>query len=154
MNQYLENHFAKVFTAILFAWIAGLFVPLIASSFHLSPAFQVVSKLLYKSVCLQLPERTLSINNSPFPVCARCLGIYCGFGIVLIFGIIKKFKMMTLFVIFAVCFPMLIDVGRLILHISTYSKAAACFTGGLFGIASSNLYLQFYYSQFRKLNEK
>ncbi len=154
MNRFPGRVFTIIFTGILFLWTIGLFVPLIASAFHLSPVLPLIIQLLFQSVCHQLPERTISINSCYFPVCARCLGIYLGFAITLLYGILKRFQMLSIFVIFALCIPMFIDIGRLILNISQYNKAIASITGGLFGIASGNLYLEFYYTQYTERNEK
>jgi uncharacterized membrane protein len=37
----------------------------------------------FSTVCHQLPERSFFIAGHPLAVCARCLGLYAGFGLVL-----------------------------------------------------------------------
>lgn len=47
----------------------------------------MISFLIYKffsSICHQLPERSFYLWGFPLAVCARCLGIYLGFGLALI----------------------------------------------------------------------
>ena len=34
---------------------------------------------LFEPICHQLPERCFLVAGEPLAVCARCLGLYCGF---------------------------------------------------------------------------
>ena len=48
-------------------------------------------RLPFKLLCHGIPHRCLTIFDTPMPICARCVGIYCGFlaGLVLFVIVIK-----------------------------------------------------------------
>ena len=46
---------------------------------------------MFGRVCHQIPERAFYIEGHPFAVCARCTGIYVGFGVgVLIYPLVRS----------------------------------------------------------------
>jgi uncharacterized membrane protein len=58
-------------------WIAlALLYPLAAD---LNWSFAPFLHSIYSSVCHQSPERSFQLFAEPISVCARCLGLYCGF---------------------------------------------------------------------------
>jgi uncharacterized membrane protein len=59
-------------------WLAGIFLAPLLRSLDLRWAGLVYA--LYSPVCHQLPSRSLWAWGFPLAVCARCLGIYLGFG--------------------------------------------------------------------------
>lgn len=47
-----------------------------------------VAYLAGSLICHQLPERSFHISGAQLPVCARCLGIYAGLGVVAMFRVL------------------------------------------------------------------
>ena len=47
-----------------------------------------VAYLAGSLVCHQLPERSFHLGASQLPVCARCLGIYGGLGVIMVFWVL------------------------------------------------------------------
>lgn len=109
---------------------------------------------LYHTACHQLPDRTFHIGAAPLFVCARCTGIYCGMFLMIVFGLLYRFQRRPNFFILALCFPLIIDVIRLNLHLGGYSLWIACFTGLLTGIAAGELFLTYFYSFTVQKNEQ
>ncbi len=149
-----DQKVALVLTFLLFLWIFGIFTPLLSTWIHLFTFPAIALNFFYGTVCHQLPAKTLFLFGKPLLVCARCTGIYLGAGLFFAAGVLLKFKRISLLLIFALVFPLYLDVARLMLHISAYSKAIAFLTGGLFGFAVSDFFLTYVFSQFRRENEK
>ena len=67
------------------AWLALLmFAPL------LPLPLAGVAYLAGSLICHQLPERSFHIGAAQLPVCARCLGIYLGLGVLLMFRVLRS----------------------------------------------------------------
>ncbi len=63
-------------TVCALVWTAGVVaVPWLASH---DSIFAPVLRLVYKPGCHQLPERCLDLGFGPMAVCARCMGLYIG----------------------------------------------------------------------------
>jgi uncharacterized membrane protein len=63
-------------TALALVWTAGVVaVPWLASR---DSFFAPWLRLVYKPGCHQIPERCLDLGYGPMAVCARCLGLYIG----------------------------------------------------------------------------
>jgi uncharacterized membrane protein len=63
-----------------FNWLLLTVSALIIAVFFLFPPVTVLGKthLIGYAICHQIPERTIHINGTPLPLCARCTGIYLG----------------------------------------------------------------------------
>ncbi|MEW5956725.1 MAG: DUF2085 domain-containing protein [Chloroflexota bacterium] len=61
-------------------WLLLAVSVLVISVFFLSPPATVLDKthLIGYAICHQIPERTIHLNGTPLPLCARCTGIYLG----------------------------------------------------------------------------
>ena len=74
----------KAFRAASVTWAAALpLVPLAASrpwaeSLGIGYAFAFLMYSIGSVICHQRPERSFHLFGAPFPVCARCTGIYVG----------------------------------------------------------------------------
>ncbi|MEJ2054661.1 MAG: DUF2085 domain-containing protein [Calditrichaceae bacterium] len=70
----------QIITVIMALWLIMLLLaPIIVKSNN--PLFEYTGAAVYffaDPICHQLPERSLSINNFPMPVCARCFAVYLG----------------------------------------------------------------------------
>jgi len=92
-------------------------------------------------ICHQMPERTLSADGIPLPVCARDMGIYAGIFVstlsLLALGRWKARKPPGRAVSVVMCLfmmPMILDGGLSYLGITTSDNVSRVVTGVLFGI--------------------
>ena len=105
MNQPIENYIPQDFTRrfrqqawkvwaisgfVVFLWVFAILLAPIAKA----SGFESLSAAIYKffsPICHQISERSFSVENHPFAVCARCFGVYFGllFGF-LIYPIARK----------------------------------------------------------------
>lgn len=120
-------------------WVIGVFSLLLTHLSEFSPQFLFFLKGLYHTSCHQLPERTFILWNTPLLVCCRCLGIYLGSLISFVVFATFRFNKPSIFVIFALIVPLILDVSRLLLHIGSYSKSIGFISGSIFGVAVSGL---------------
>lgn len=59
------------------SWVGVLFAaPLLAGQF---PDAAWALHRFFSGICHQIPERSFHLAGAAIPVCARCLGLYCGF---------------------------------------------------------------------------
>jgi uncharacterized membrane protein len=65
--------------------------------------------LQYMFLCHRLPERSFSCCGKPFPICARCTGIFAGYFIGIIYAIL--FSVPPLWLAFVFILPTAIDGG-------------------------------------------
>ena len=63
-----------------FNWLLMAVSLLVIAVFFFSPPVTVLDKthLVGYAICHQIPARTIHIDNTPLPLCARCTGIYLG----------------------------------------------------------------------------
>ena len=76
-NSLLERRTAVVIALLATAWCAlAISPPLLQAAGH--DATAVLTRLVFDTVCHQLPARAIHIEGNPMAVCARCAGIYSG----------------------------------------------------------------------------
>ena len=63
---------------------------LVQSGHNLLQAIGTAVYIFTDPVCHQLPDRSLFLGSLPFPVCARCLFIYAGGFLVLLYGYFRR----------------------------------------------------------------
>ncbi len=63
-----------VLLALSLLWCAGIILPAVIADSHPLAATSV--HLLYRPVCHQRADRSLSVHDHPFSVCERCSAIY------------------------------------------------------------------------------
>lgn len=139
---------------LLLLTVAGIFSPVLLVRFPNAGFVYYFMHTLYHGACHQLPERTIHIGLVPLFVCARCTGIYSGMAVMVCIGLLCRFQRRSIFFILALCFPLIIDVIRLNLHLGGYSLWIACFTGLLTGIAAGELFLPYYHGFTIQKNEQ
>jgi len=116
-------------------WLAGIFLAPLLRSQEIRWAGLVYA--LYSPVCHQLPSRSLWAWGFPLGVCARCLGIYLGFGAgVATYPVVRGFRRVRLpntkaFLAFSV--PIIIDTAGNLMGIWRSSGMARLAFGLLWG---------------------
>lgn len=81
----------RLLAAVSLLWAAGLPAAAASASGGGTPAWPAL--LIYgigSVVCHQRPERSLSWGTAPWPVCARCTGIYLAFATVAAVGLLAR----------------------------------------------------------------
>lgn len=63
-----------------YSWLLLVVAGVVIASFFLFPPITVLDKthLIGYAICHQIPHRTIHIDGTPLPLCARCTGIYLG----------------------------------------------------------------------------
>lgn len=93
---------------------------------------------LYAPVCHQLPTRSLRAWGFPLGVCARCLGIYIGFGAgILAFPFVRGFRRVhrpDARIFLALSAPIILDTAGNFLGIWAASSPVRLATGFLWGL--------------------
>lgn len=105
----------------------------------------ILSRLYFwlgSSVCHQIPERTIHINEMPLPICARDAGIYLGVFIVMVYCIIRrrlqadKPPSIAVSIVLAVLMiPMMIDAVSSYASIRQTNNTIRFVTGIFFGMS-------------------
>jgi len=137
--------FGRTTTAVL-AWtllcIATLIfvslisvAPVAAATNH--PQVAQFTYQLFHFLCHQLPERSYFIVGHPLAVCARCVGIYLGFLLLLLaYPLVRSLRETSLphrrWLLLAAA-PLLIDFGLTFLGIWENTHTSRFVTGFLFG---------------------
>lgn len=67
---------AGVLSVAAVVWMATLFAVAWTPPGRLSPMFRGTVHAVGRLVCHQRPERSFHSHGRPFPVCARCTGLY------------------------------------------------------------------------------
>lgn len=62
---------------LLFVWISFILLAPFAENHGLTSLSAPIYKF-FSYICHQMAERSFSIGNAPFAVCARCFGVYFG----------------------------------------------------------------------------
>jgi uncharacterized membrane protein len=117
------------------AWLAGIFLAPYLRSQGIRWAGLVYA--LYSPVCHQLASRSLCAWGYPLGVCARCLGIYLGFGAgVVCYPFVRGFRRVALpgtGLFLLVSAPIVVDAAANFLRIWTTSGGIRLATGFLWG---------------------
>lgn len=126
----------------IITWIAVIFLaPYLKSQ---SSPFSGFIYAIFSPTCHQIPSRCFYAFGHPLAVCARCLGIYCGFLLgISIFPFVKGFGTPALpkaktFILLSI--PIVLDTGGNLLGIWTSPDWVRFLTGIVWG-----LILPFYY---------
>ena len=86
---------APLLVILVSFWLALIFFGPYAR-FHHWPGASLVYDL-FSSICHQLPERSFAWMGHPLAVCQRCLGLYLGFWLGLIFlPLLRSFRRLLL----------------------------------------------------------
>jgi uncharacterized membrane protein len=120
----------------IITWIGGIFLaPYLKSQ---SSPFSGFLYAVFSPTCHQIPSRCFYAYGYPAAVCARCLGIYCGFLFgTLIFPFTKGFSPIDFpkaktFILISI--PIVIDTAGNFLRIWTSPDWVRFLTGILWGI--------------------
>lgn len=71
----------RLYVGASLAWAGAVPAATIAAAERLGGVVSVLTVLVYgigSLLCHQRPERSFHIASTPFPVCARCVGLYLG----------------------------------------------------------------------------
>jgi uncharacterized membrane protein len=116
-------------------WLAGIFLAPLLGSLEVRWAGLVYA--VYSPVCHQLPSRSLWAWGFQLGVCARCLGIYLGFGAgVALYPVIRGFRRVRLpdtKAFLALSAPIVIDTAGNFLGIWRSAGLARLIFGLLWG---------------------
>ena len=120
----------------IITWIAVIFLaPYLKSQ---SSPFSGFIYAIFSPTCHQIPSRCFYAFGYPVAVCARCLGIYCGFLLgTLIFPLAKGFASPTLpkaKTFISISIPIIIDTAGNILGIWTSLDWVRFLTGIVWGL--------------------
>jgi uncharacterized membrane protein len=80
---------SRALSTLMVAWAIG--VPLAPLGFSAGGGVAAGSAIVYAAgslVCHQRPERSFATSGRPWPVCARCAGIYLAAGLVAMAGLV------------------------------------------------------------------
>ena len=135
-NKSFDKLFiAKLIMIIpLIIFCMGLIFPLVSPDLNAKIILTKVLSKTYSVVCHQSEKALIYFNDYPTMVCARCLGIYFGALLLLLFTIVKSFSTnFDLNPLFILSAPMFIDAIAVRLGLYTYSKKIAFITGLIFG---------------------
>lgn len=135
-NKYSYNLFVTKLIMIicLIIFCMGLIFPVVSPKIHGKNVINNVLNNTYSIVCHQSEEALVYFNDSPTLVCARCLGIYFGALLLLLFTMIKPFQTnVELKPLLILSAPMMIDAFAVRFGLYAYSKTFAFITGLLFG---------------------
>jgi uncharacterized membrane protein len=117
------------------AWLAGIFLDPYWHDQGVRWANLV--RALYSPVCHQLPSRSFHAWGFPLGVCARCLGIYLGFGAGLaLYPVVRGFRRVHIpetKAFLAVSAPIVIDTAAVFLGIWDSSGPLRLALGVLWG---------------------
>ena len=109
--------------------------PLAAATYHLTLA-QTIYRA-FGTLCHQLPERSFFIAGHKFAVCARCTGLYLGFGLVLMFYLLlrplRSVSLPNTKWLFAAALPLFIDFAVTFFGILENTHTSRLLTGMLLG---------------------
>ncbi len=93
--------------------------------------------LFFSKICHQIPNRSFFIWDKQFSVCARCTGIYCGFGTgALLFPLITNIKKITppkIYLLLLGILPLSLDLTLTLLKIWENTFFSRFCTGFLLG---------------------
>ncbi len=122
-------------TAASFIWLGGiLLAPYLKSR---SSPWTGLAYFVYKSVCHQIRDRSLSCFGQPLAVCARCTGIYLGFLVGLgIYPLVRGWRRPNLpsgRVFFLISSPIVLDTAASFLGLWDTSNAIRLATGIIWG---------------------
>ena len=127
----------KIVAATLVAIAAAILGASIACTAAIANGASMRWRLLFRIVCHGIPERCLSLWNTPMPICARCTAIYAG--LVLSFAAFRILPPMresvARLVLYAAALPMALDGFTQLLHLRVSSNPLRVETGLLAGIA-------------------
>ena len=137
MTKKTKIAFVYIITLIgIITWIGAIFyAPYLRSQ---SSPFSGFLYAVFSPTCHQIPSRCFYAFGYPAAVCARCLGIYCGFLLgILIFPLTKGFASPTLpkaktFILISI--PIIIDAAGNLLGIWISSDWVRFITGILWGL--------------------
>jgi uncharacterized membrane protein len=117
------------------AWLAGIFLAPYLRSQGVRWAGLVYA--LYSPVCHQLASRSLCAWGYPLGVCARCLGIYLGFGAGVVgYPFVRGFRRVALpgtGLFLLISSPIVVDTAANFLRVWTTSGGIRLATGFLWG---------------------
>lgn len=92
--------------------------------------------------CHRRKERSIKMLGYTLPLCARCTGLWLGFGLGFFFRILGLHTSLSLTVTFML--PLVIDGLTQLLELRESNNLLRLLTGILFGIATSTLFLRIY----------
>ena len=108
----------------------------------LAHGFIQSSGLIYKAfgfLCHQIPERSFHLEGHALGVCARCTGIYAGFGVSVLFypltRSLKRADSPARFWLAAACVPIAVDFGLGFFGVWENTHFSRFATGAIFGAA-------------------
>lgn len=76
LSSGLQRSLAFVLTSAALVWTAAILVVGLDSGHRASPLFVATVHATGSLVCHQRPDRSFHGHDRPFPVCARCTGLY------------------------------------------------------------------------------
>lgn len=102
--------------------------------------FELEKKKIGFAFCHRRKDRSLKMLGYTFPLCARCTGLWLGFGMGLVFRILG----LHMPLVFAIAFmlPLIIDGFTQFFRFGESNSPLRLLTGILFGIAVNMLFLR------------
>ena len=127
----------KIVATTLVAIAGAILAASIACTAAIAHGASMRWRLLFRIFCHGIPERCLSLWNTPMPICARCTAIYAG--LVFSFAVFQLLPPMresvARFILCAAALPMALDGVTQLVHLRVSSNPLRIETGLLVGIA-------------------
>lgn len=77
----VSSNFGAVISRHKVRLVSSLFILFSAAAFFISIVAPELGEKLFGFFCHQNPERSLHLAGMTLPLCARCFGLYAGFGL-------------------------------------------------------------------------